>query len=131
MLATSLLREQRSNCTRVDRDFRAPYVTRTPPARFTYIRTINLGYGSEMGTESKERGGNSFCRGRCSWTRLVEAACTKLRNPPRTRRFCGPESTLDTLQGALGASRNRRTSISKLGASPRANRVPPGALVTL
>lgn len=60
MLATSLLREQRSNCTRVDRDFRAAYVTRTPPARFTNIRTINLGYGSEMGTESKERRGNSI-----------------------------------------------------------------------
>lgn len=35
-----------------------------------------------------------------------ERECVQsFENPPRIRRFCGPESTLDTLQGALGEPR--------------------------
>ena len=72
----------------------------------TYER-IGSVHGSETGTGvaagEREEVGNSI-EADASRIRLAEAACTKHRNPPRARRFCGPESTLDTLQGALGAS---------------------------
>lgn len=46
----------------------------------------------------------SLVLGRCRGKR--ERECVQsFENPPRIRRFCGPESTLDTLQGALGEPR--------------------------
>lgn len=53
-----------------------------------------------------------FYPGRCGRA-FESASLVRIQRPEIPLDFAEPESMLDTLQGALGASRNRRTSVSK------------------